>query len=48
MLGSRRDGAHEVALTLPSDEWRDAFSGEAILSGAVRLNLAGGRLLLDS
>lgn len=46
-LASRRGEAHHIALTLPAGEWCDALSGEVIQGGAVTLNAAGGRLLLQ-
>ncbi|ACO46137.1 alpha-amylase family glycosyl hydrolase [Deinococcus deserti] len=46
-LASRRTDAHEVSLTLPAGEWRDALTGEAMAGGAAILNATGGRLLLQ-
>ncbi|GGK20773.1 alpha-glycosidase [Deinococcus malanensis] len=46
-LASRRSKAHEVSLTLPAGEWRDALTGEIVAGGEVRVDAAGGRLLLQ-
>ncbi len=46
-IASRRSEAHEVTLTLPAGQWRDALSGEVMTGGQVTLNATGGRLLVQ-
>lgn len=47
VLGSRRGAKHEVMVTLPRGEWRDALTGELVSpGGATRLDVAQGRVLL--
>jgi hypothetical protein len=45
-IASRRPGAHEVTLSLPDGEWRDAVTGEVLRGGHVTLDASGGRVLL--
>ena len=46
VIASRRAGRHEVSLSLPDGEWRDAVTGEVFQGGHVTLDAAGGRILL--
>ncbi|MBI0447090.1 alpha-amylase family glycosyl hydrolase, partial [Deinococcus sp. DB0503] len=47
VLGSRRGSQHEVTVTLPRGDWRDALTGELVSRGGeTRLDVAQGRLLL--
>jgi alpha-glucosidase len=47
VCASRRTESHEITLTLPAGEWRDALTGEMWTGGEVTLNAVGGRLLLQ-
>ncbi len=46
VIASRRAGRHDVSLSLPDGEWRDAVTGEVFQGGHVTLDAAGGRILL--
>lgn len=46
VLASRLGTGHEVTLTLPPGEYRDALTGETFRGGTVTLQASGGRLLL--
>ncbi|GGR85145.1 alpha-amylase family glycosyl hydrolase [Deinococcus sedimenti] len=46
VIASRRTDAHDVHLSLPDGEWRDAVTGEVFRGGRVTLDAAGGRILL--
>jgi alpha-glucosidase len=46
VIASRRAERHEVSLSLPDGEWRDAVTGEVFQGGHVTLDAAGGRILL--
>ncbi|UBV43670.1 alpha-glucosidase C-terminal domain-containing protein [Deinococcus taeanensis] len=47
VVASRQDQPHEVSLTLPDGEWRDAVTGEVFPGGHVTLNAAGGCVLVQ-
>ena len=46
VIASRRAERHEVSLSLPDGEWRDAVTGEVFQGGHVTLDASGGRILL--